>query len=126
MTKEELINHLEHLADYVKYSEDAPALREAIEILRCSEIPNSSEEHTQKCTRTHACDLIDRRSAIDLFPNDDLESDTKGAYIAPHLARQMICELPSAQPELIKKAAYIRGFEQGRTQGMIDAQGGKK
>ena len=32
----------------------------------------------------------------------------------------------SAQPELIEKAAYIRGFEQGRTQGMIDSQGGKK
>lgn len=29
--------------------------------------------------------------------------------------------IPSAQPELIEKAAYIRGFEQGRTQGMIDA-----
>ena len=35
-------------------------------------------------------------------------------------------DLPSAQPELIEKAAYIRGFEQGRTQGMIDSQGGKK
>ena len=34
--------------------------------------------------------------------------------------------LPSAQPELIEKAAYIRGFEQGRTQGMIDSQGGEK
>ena len=33
--------------------------------------------------------------------------------------------MPSAQPELIEKAAYIRGFEQGRTQGMIDSQGGK-
>jgi hypothetical protein len=31
--------------------------------------------------------------------------------------------LPSAQPELIEKAAYIRGFEQGRTQGMIDREG---
>lgn len=34
--------------------------------------------------------------------------------------------LPSAQPELIEKAAYIRGFEQSRTQGMIDAQERKK
>lgn len=31
-------------------------------------------------------------------------------------------ELPSAQPELIERTAYIRGFEQGRTQGMIDLQ----
>jgi hypothetical protein len=37
-----------------------------------------------------------------------------------------VSALPSAQPELIEKAAYIRGFEQGRTQGMIDSQMGKK
>ena len=37
-----------------------------------------------------------------------------------------IQEIPTAQPELIEKTAYIRGFEQGRTQGMIDSQGGKK
>ena len=36
-----------------------------------------------------------------------------------------IKQLPSAQPELIEKTAYIRGFEQGKTQGMIDAQGEK-
>ena len=44
-------------------------------------------------------DLIDRQAAIDLFPDDDLEYDTKGGYVAPHLARRMICQLPSAQPE---------------------------
>ena len=44
-------------------------------------------------------DLISRQAAIDLFPNDALEWDTKGGYIAPHLARRMIEELPSAQPE---------------------------
>ena len=44
-------------------------------------------------------DCISRQMAIDLFPDDGLEYDTKGGYVAPHLARQMICELPSAQPE---------------------------
>ena len=44
-------------------------------------------------------DTISRQAAIDLFPNDDLEWDTKGGYIAPHLARKMVEELPSAQPE---------------------------
>lgn len=39
---------------------------------------------------------------------------------------EIIEQMPSAQPELIEKVAYIRGFEQGRTQGMIDAQGVKK
>ena len=43
--------------------------------------------------------MISRNAAIDLFPNDALEWDTKGGYIAPHLARRMIEELPSAQPE---------------------------
>ena len=44
-------------------------------------------------------DLIDRQVAIDLFPDDALEWDTKGGYIAPHLAKRMIEELPSAQSE---------------------------
>ena len=65
MTREELITHLEHLAEYVKYSEDAPALREVIEMLKCSEIPNSSKDffwknarkNARKYTETHACDL---------------------------------------------------------------------
>ena len=39
--------------------------------------------------------------------------------------RDLIKKMPSAQPELIEKASYIRGFEQGRTQGMIDSQGEK-
>jgi hypothetical protein len=42
-------------------------------------------------------DLISRQAAIDLFPNDALEWDTIGGYIAPHFARRMIEELPSAQ-----------------------------
>lgn len=43
-------------------------------------------------------DLIDRQAAIDLFPKDALEWDTNCGYIAPHFARRMIEELPSAQP----------------------------
>ena len=44
-------------------------------------------------------DLISRQAAIDLFPNDVLEWDTKGGYVAPHLVRRMIEDLPSAQSE---------------------------
>ena len=50
-------------------------------------------------------DLISRQAAIDLFPNDALEWDTYFGYIAPHLARQMIEELPSAQP--VKHGKWI-------------------
>ena len=44
-------------------------------------------------------DLISRQAAIDLFPNDVLEWDTFDGYIAPHVARRLIEDLPSAQPE---------------------------
>lgn len=70
-------------------------------------------------------DLISRKAAIDAL--DAIESevaDGEGFRYAKW--REYFENLPSAQPELIEKVAYIRGFEQGRTQGMIDAQGGKK
>ena len=66
-------------------------------------------------------DLISRQAAIDavlsVIPYDEYWKEQ---------IEKVVSNLPSAQPELIEKAAYIRGFEQGRTQGMIDAQGGKK
>jgi hypothetical protein len=47
-------------------------------------------------------DLISRAAAIDLFPNDVLEWDTLDGYIAPHVARRLIEDLPSAQQEIIR------------------------
>ena len=44
-------------------------------------------------------DTVSRQAAIDLFPNDTLEWDTNDGYVAPHLVRRMIKELPSSQPE---------------------------
>jgi hypothetical protein len=58
-------------------------------------------------------DLISRQAAIDLFPNDALEWDTNGGYIAPHLARQMIEELPSAQP--VRHGKWIFGSTLGHS-----------
>ena len=58
---------------------------------------------------------------------EDADEKTQLAYDGMMDALMAIYDMPpSAQPELIEKTAYIRGFEQGRTQGMIDAQGGKK
>ena len=65
-------------------------------------------------------DLIDRQAAIDAILGQPPEPHYPSWYA------EQIKNLPPAQPELIEKAAYIRGFEQGRTQGMIDSQGGKK
>ena len=64
------------------------ALEMAVEALKALDVPD-----------TNIGDMISRQMAIDLFPDDDLEYDTKGGYVAPHLARQMICELPFAQPD---------------------------
>lgn len=64
-------------------------------------------------------DLISRQAAIDLFPNDALGWDTKGGYVAPHLVRRMIEELPSAQPERkhgkwVEKHHFMRFFKHPR------------
>ena len=66
-------------------------------------------------------DMISRKAAIDLFPDDDLECDTKGGYIAPHLARQMICELPSAQPETHEERTKTHSCDLIDRQAAIDA-----
>ena len=65
-------------------------------------------------------DLIDRQAAIDAYGDWYVEEGTADGLIGT--VRQLLDTLPSAQPELIEKAAYIRGFEQGRTQGMIDTK----
>lgn len=110
MTREELIKHLEHLADYVKYSEDAPALREVIEMLKCSEMPNGSEERTEERTETHACDCISRQAAIDavlsVIPYDEYWKEQ---------IEKAVANLPPAQPDLSEysnrlwRSAYERG-----------------
>ena len=63
------------------------------------ELPAVQPDHNADIGKKVEGDCISRQAAIDLFPDDDLEYDTKGGYVAPHLARQIICELPSAQPE---------------------------
>ena len=50
-------------------------------------------------TKDATSDMISRQAAIDLFPNDVLEWDTLNGYIAPHVARRLIEQLPPAQPE---------------------------
>lgn len=77
MTREELIKHLEHLADYVKYSEDAPALREAIEMLKSDD-----------------GDTISRQTAVDaLIKWYGCEPSDIGAF------ENIVEKLPSARQE---------------------------
>lgn len=105
MTREELIEHLEHLEKYTHYSEDAPALREVIEMLKCSEMPNSSEERTNKRTETHACDCISRRESTIGQVNESAQSTNdliiRKAEIDPKDAVSAIENLSSAQPDHI-------------------------
>lgn len=106
MTREELIKHLEHLADYVKYSEDAPALREVIEMLTNLQ-PTCNELATNCISRREAIDIC--AHAISLWHGQLGE----GALIA---VRDKIKELPSAQPEIIqcKDCMYGGQDEVGR------------
>ena len=108
------------------------ALEMAIEALKALDVPD-----------TNVGGMISRQMAIDLFPDDDLEYDTKGGYIAPHLARQMICELPFVQldhnadvsknvdvddcisrravkKKLEQNFAYMRAFGVDRCMNLID------
>ena len=71
-------------------------------------------------------DLISRKKAIDAIHSLYAIHGSEGSWIDQKDAYKALAQLPSAQPELIEKTAYIRGFEQGRTQGMLDSQGGKK
>ena len=109
MERAELITHLEHLAEYVKYSEDAPALREVIEMLKCSEMPNSSEERTE----THACVLISMADVEQTVEDNilcythserpiDQDPDTechKAIRTALKMLRKDLRKLPPAQPD---------------------------
>lgn len=73
-------------------------------------------------------DLISRQMAIDKINERQrkliycfgFEND---AVKIMDIAKNIIIATPPAQPELVEEAAYIRGFEQGRTQGMIDSHG---
>lgn len=61
-------------------------------------------------------DLIDRQVAIDAIMGEYPDAHYPDWYASK------IRALPSAQPELIAQDAYVRGFEQGRTQGKVDAK----
>lgn len=56
-----------------------------------------------------------------LFDCKELE---RGKHWDGHTEKDVtrLLSLPSAQPELIAQGAYVRGFEQGRTQGMLDVK----
>ena len=72
-------------------------------------------------------DLISRQVAIaKLEPWLKVEGYSEGELNMLKAVLYELMFLPPAQPELIEKASYVRGFEQGRTQGMIDAQERKK
>ena len=47
--------------------------------------------------------------------------DPEKVWFTPIGVKALIKELPSVQSELIAQDAYVRGFEQGRTQGKVDA-----
>ena len=79
------------------------------------------EERTGERAETHACDLISRQAAIDGKISIQCANGVE-IYSDEAVPVEYLKALPSAQSELIAQDAYVRGFEQGRTQGMIDAK----
>lgn len=71
-------------------------------------------------------DLIERSAVIDLIDKytQDMSTDywTANYGIPSGVFEDEIMDLPSVQPELIAQDAYVRGFEQGRIQGKVDAK----
>ena len=94
-------------------------------ISRLEGLPSAHPKHFRDLTKK--VDMIGRQAATQTAL--DFIVEYLGGAFDEDFQRKLIERmnaLPSTQPELIEKAAYIRGFEQGRTQGMIDSQGGKK
>ena len=92
-------------------------------------LPSVEPENLQPICNQLATDCISRQAAIDALTRQaewlqglQLGDRYKDQHKGLLTARNLIEDLPSAQPELIERTAYIRGFEQGRTQGMIDSQ----
>ena len=84
------------------------------------QLPSAQPETHDKRTKTHSCDCISRQAAINEIKSLFLNVPYSEKNIAWSMALTKIRQLPSAQPELIEREAYIRGFEQGKTQGRLD------
>jgi len=146
MKPEEAIDELQYAIDLIKQNgqdwldeRDIPILEAAISALQEQEETVSRKVYEQiswerdiavmqlkdlgyslgEKIRTDG-NLISRADAIDAAMEYGKKIPTYAI-----LVKNAIEQLPSVQPELIEQGAYVRGFEQGRTQGMIDAQGEK-
>ena len=69
--------------------------------------PAPPEEHTEKRTETHACDLISRQAAIDAIHNLYAIHGNEGSWIDQKDAFNAVNNLPPAQPEP-KKGKWIK------------------
>ena len=71
---------------------------------------------------TTSSDYISRQEALNLFPDDNLHWDTNEGYFAPHYARTLLRNLPSAQPEC-KVGKWILGKSWSEGAGMGESYG---
>lgn len=80
-------------------------------------LPSAQPTQNNRVNSNNSLDTISRQAAIDALMEKFKRIPTTAIR-----AKDALEALPSAQPELIEQAAYVRGFEQGRIQGKIDAQ----
>ena len=123
MNNKEAVNWLINISEDIGKAEHSDlwhyeqALTEIKDMLESAQ----PEKRTEKRTETHACDLISRQAAIDGKISIQCANGVE-IYSDEAVPVEYLKALPSAQSELIAQDAYVRGFEQGRTQGMIDAK----
>ena len=109
MTNQEAINYLldplslphdMDIKDKLRWHEDA--LNMAIEALKAQEVPSvQPEKRTEERTETHACDLIDRRDAIDAVQHAFDKETVLNSFVRK-VAIDALKVMPSAQPEIIR------------------------
>lgn len=136
MTREQAISLLTQVKELILGSESwLDSTHQPIEEAFGMAIEAIKLTQTNTPNTLNALDCISRQEAIDELMKRDKALRNINWYDKPFAegeckgiddALEIINALPSAQSELIERTAYIRGFEQGRTQGMIDSQGGKK
>lgn len=124
MTNERAIELLNRISDSQFDGPHGDTRREALEMavkaLFSQQIVNDSQGLVNDC--------ISRKAVMKEFSDFVRKSNNSDFAQTPtwNDAVSLVGSIPSAQPELLEHEAYIRGFEQGRTQGMIDEQERKK
>lgn len=91
------------------------------------ELPSAQLETHEERTETHACDLVDRRAAIEVIEailpvNPKQNEYAQGMYHGVLMAKSYVDQLPSAQPDLsdYSDKLWRKAYERGKAEGQLE------